>query len=116
VSLSTTLLFSPGRVQVGEGERGYLLELLLTKLRYAAVSPDPCTKQPFFLSRVAYSPRSSNLILTLVMIQVGEGEKGYLLELLLTKLRYAAVSPDPRAKQPFFLSHVAYSHAAQTSS
>lgn len=28
-------------LQVGEGERGYLLELLLTKLRYAAVSPDP---------------------------------------------------------------------------
>ncbi|DBA82952.1 TPA: hypothetical protein ACH3X1_006731 [Trebouxia sp. C0004] len=29
---------------------------------------------------------------------VGEGERGYLLELLLTKLRYAAVSPDPEAK------------------
>lgn len=34
----------PGRAQVGEGERGYLLELLLTKLRYAAVSPDPEAK------------------------------------------------------------------------
>lgn len=31
-------------MQVGEGERGYLLELLLTKLRYAAVSPDPESK------------------------------------------------------------------------
>jgi len=40
----------------------------------------------------------SNLISSLVMIQVGEGERGYLLELLLTKLRYAAVSPDPEAK------------------
>ena len=28
-------------LQVGEGERGYLLELLLTKLRFAAHSPDP---------------------------------------------------------------------------
>ena len=29
---------------------------------------------------------------------MGDGERGYLLELLLTKLRYAAVSPDPEAK------------------
>lgn len=33
-----------------------------------------------------------------MLIQVGEGERGYLLELLLTKLRYVAVSPDPEAK------------------
>lgn len=31
-------------------------------------------------------------------LQVGDGERGYLLELLLTKLRFAAVSPDPEAK------------------
>ena len=30
-----------GLPQVGDGERGYLLELLLTKLRFAAISPDP---------------------------------------------------------------------------
>ena len=29
------------------------------------------------------------------MLQVGDGERGYLLELLLTKLRFAAISPDP---------------------
>jgi len=44
VSLSSNLPLTSGLVQVGEGERGYLLELLLTKLRYAAVSPDPEAK------------------------------------------------------------------------
>ena len=41
---------------------------------------------------------STNFPLTSGLVQVGEGERGYLLELLLTKLRYAAVSPDPEAK------------------
>ena len=41
---------------------------------------------------------STNSPLTSGLVQVGEGERGYLLELLLTKLRYAAVSPDPEAK------------------
>ena len=87
-----------GLVCVWERVEGYLLEVLLIKLRYAAVSPDPRAKQPFLLSCVAYRPCSSNLSSSLTTIQVGEGERGYLLELLLTKLRYAAVSPDPEAK------------------
>ncbi len=94
-------------IQVGEGERGYLLELLLTKWQYTSVSSHPHAKQPIFLSSVAYSLRSSNLILSLVMIQVGEGERGYLLELLLTKLLYAAVSPHPHATYSLFQPCVA---------
>ncbi len=41
VSLSTNFPLTSGLVQVGDGERGYLLHLLLTKLRYATVSPHP---------------------------------------------------------------------------
>ena len=57
--------------------------------RQAAMSAQFLT--PFML------PRTTNLMLSLLMIQFGEGERGYLLDLLLTKLRYATVSPHPHA-------------------
>ncbi len=101
--LSWVLLSGWGRV------KGYLQELQTTKLPSAAVSPD--AKQPFLLSCVAQRHFPSQFR---SCSGWGRG-KGVPPELLLTKLRYTAVSPDPYTKQPF-LSSVAYSHAAQTSS